>query len=63
MKKHVTILFWLFKSRMNDAGQCTIMCRLSLQGKRAEISTSEYAKAPAKDKAKAGEWDSEMQSE
>ena len=47
---------------MNDAGQCTIMCRLSLQGKRAEISTSEYAKAPANDKAKPGEWDSETQS-
>lgn len=38
----MTVLFWVYKSRINNNGQCPIMMRITLNGKRNNFSTNQF---------------------
>jgi integrase/recombinase XerD len=38
------VLFWLVKNKVNKRGECPIYCRITIDGKRAEIFSEIYAK-------------------
>lgn len=38
------VLFWLVKNKVNKKGECPIYCRITIDGKRAELFSDIYAK-------------------
>ena len=46
------ILFWIYKSRINNSGQCPIMMRITTNGKRISFTTNQFIEPKFWDKDK-----------
>ncbi|HQW45130.1 MAG TPA: Arm DNA-binding domain-containing protein [Chitinophagaceae bacterium] len=44
------ILFWIYKSRINNSGQCPIMMRITASGKRISFTTNQFIEPKLWDK-------------
>jgi Arm DNA-binding domain len=42
MERNLKILTWLYKSKVNSKGEAPILIRLSIGGKKTEISTGKF---------------------
>lgn len=44
MEQRLKILFWLYRSKMNEKGLAPIYLRLTIAGKKTEIATGHFAR-------------------